>query len=124
MRCKELVAHIEQSNYPKSIFLSEDGSGVVQKVVFDSRTNQLIGLVLPLNDKDGMPILFSFKVKSAEEIKQYIKLPQSKLVYIIVAQPLKANARPFILQIFGTNNKFTTNDVLKRWNQTEMELKK
>lgn len=124
LRCQELVTHLEQSNYPKSVFLSEDGSGVVKKVVFDSRSNQLVGLVLPFNNKTGMPQLFSFKADSAKDIEQCMKLPQSKLVYIIVAQPLAEHARPFILQIFGTDNQFKSSDVLKRWDYTKTELKK
>lgn len=118
LRCQELVTHLEPSKYSKSVFLSEYASGVVHKVVFDSRSNQLVGLVLPLNQKNGMPQLFSFKADSAEDIEKYMKLPQSKLVYIIVAQPLVKNAIPFIIQIFGTNNQFKSTNVLKRWDHT------
>lgn len=124
LRCKQLVDYLEQSNYPKSVFLSEDASGVVKKVVYDSRTNQLVGLVLPFDSMNGMPQLFAFSVESAEEIKKFMELPTSHLIYIIVAEPLHKKARPFILQLFGTNNKFTAYDVLKRWQYTESELKK
>lgn len=119
LRCKELVTHLEQSNYPKSVFLSEDASGVVQRAVFESRTNQLVGLVLPLSKESGMPQLFSFNASSAEEIKRCVDSNQlSKLVYIVVAQPLQKNALPFILQIFGTTNQFKASDVHKRWQFT------
>lgn len=83
-----------------------------------------MGLVLPFNAADGMPKMFSFEAKSAEEIEKYLKLPQSSLVYIMVAQPLVNGAAPFILQIFGTNNTFKTSDVLSRWACTEAELNK
>lgn len=71
-----------------------------------------------------MPKMFSFEANSSEDIEKYLKLPQSTLVYIIVAQPLKIGAAPFILQIFGTANKFDTSDVLKRWAYTKTELNK
>lgn len=116
--------YLEKIECPKSIFLSEDASGVVQKVVYDVYSNQLVGLVLPFNSTNGMPNMLSFEAKSAEDIEKYLKLPKSTLVYIIVAQPLRTGAAPFILQIFGTNNKFKTPDVLRRWSHTEMELKK
>lgn len=61
--------------------------------------------------------------KSEEEIKRCMELPQSSLAYIITAQPLKKDTRPFILQIFGTNNQFTAENVAKRWRYTEAELK-
>lgn len=122
LRCESLKKHLERTNSPQQVFLSEDASGIVSKIVYDSRNNQLIGLVLPLNEK-GIPILHPIEPNSAEKIKELMKLPQSNLVYIVVAQPLKSNAPPFILQIFGTNNKFKTNDVLNRWRTTEIQLK-
>lgn len=106
------------------IFLSEDASGVVRKVSYDSHTNQMIGLVLPFNDANGMPQLFSFQANSADDIKRYMELPQSILVYIVVAQSLKKDSPPFILQIFGSINKFAAKDVIKRWEYTLKELKK
>lgn len=124
LRCSELVDHLERTNAPKSVFLSEDASGVVQKVVYDVHSNQLVGLVLPFNNLNGMPKMFSFEAQSVEDIKKNMQLPQSTLVYIIVAQPLKIGIPPFILQIFGTNNKFETVDVLRRWNHTISELAK
>lgn len=115
---------MEKTNCSKSVFLSEDGSGVVKKIVYDTHHNQLIGLVLPFNDVNGMPKMFSFEAKSADDIEKYMQLPQSTLVYITVAQPLEFGAPPFILQIYGTDNKFDTASVLKRWAYTESELNK
>lgn len=124
LRSRKLLDYLEKTKSPKSIFLSEDGSGIVQNIVFDRRSNQLVGLVLPLNDQTGMPELFSYEAKSAEEIEQYCKLQKSHLVYIVCAQPLKKGVPPFILQIFGTNNKFKSEHVLKRWKYTIAELQK
>lgn len=124
LRSKQLEKYLEDIKSPKYVFVSEDASGIVQKVIYDAYSNQLIGLVLPFNEINGMPKMFSFEAKSAEDIENYLKLPQSTLVYIVAAQPLTPGSAPFILQIFGTNNKFNTNDVLKRWAHTEAELKK
>lgn len=68
--------------------------------------------------------MFTFEAKSAEDIERYMQLPQSTLVYIIVAQPLKLGVPPFILQIYGTNNRFDSDSVLKRWTHIESQLKK
>lgn len=124
LRCKELALYLEKTNSAKTIFLSEDASGIVKKIVYDSHSNQLIGLVLPIDKKNGMPITCTFKAESAELIRQHLQQPQSSLVYIVVAQPLKKNTAPFILQIYGTDNRFKTEDVLKRWIHTEKELKR
>lgn len=61
---------------------------------------------------------------SKEEIEKCMELPHSSLAYIVVAQPLKKGASPFILHIFGTNNKFKALDVVNRWEYIENELKK
>lgn len=80
--------------------------------------------MLPLDSTNGCPKLNSYMATSEEAIKSFMELPRSSLVYLIVAQPLKANAPPFILQIFGTNNKFKATDVVNRWAYIAKELKK
>lgn len=106
-----------------SVFFSEDGSGIVKRVTYDPKTNQLVGLVLPLKE-NGMPKTMSFLPHSARDIEDFMKLEQSTLVYIMVAQPLMPNIPPFIFHIFGTNNKFNKLNVLGRWTQIEQETKR
>lgn len=123
LRSKELNEYLQRIGGPKSVFLSEDGSGIVKKVVCDTISNQLVGLVLPTGS-NGCPIPYSYSADSEEAIKRSMELPQSALVYIVVAQPLKPNSPPFILQLFGTDNKFKAADVGNRWAYITTELKK
>lgn len=127
LRCDDLRQHfIKNKSDPESemfVFLSEDGSGIVKRPTYDSKTQQLVGIVLPLKE-NGMPKTMCFTPRSAEEIENFMKLEQSALVYIVVAQPLTPNIPPFILQIFGTNNKFKKGDVLARWAHIEKETKR
>lgn len=122
LRCKELVNYLGTLNAKKYVWLSEDASGVVTKVEFDSKTNQMVGLVLPFNSSTGMPIPFSFLARSTDEIQTNMKKNNSSLVYIVMAQPLMKNTPPFILQLFGMNNRFNSHDVMKRWKHTVQEL--
>lgn len=124
LRCKELLNYLSTLNAKKYVWLSEDASGVVTKVEFDSKTNQMVGLVLPFNSSTGMPIPFSFLARSTDEMQANMKKNKSSLVYIVMAQPLMKNTPPFILQLFGTNNRFNSHDVLKRWKHTVQELKR
>lgn len=124
LRAEKLNNYLEEIKSPKHVFLSEDASGIVKSVVYDVYSNQLVGIVLPFNDTNGMPKMLSFEAKSAQDIEKYLSLPKSTLVYIMVAQPLEIGAAPFILQMFGTDNKFGTNEVLNRWAYTETELNK
>lgn len=125
LRVEELNNYLEQLGVEKTVWLSEDATGIVSKVEYHPATNQIIGFVLPLNCH-GMPIALTYMADSAERIKEYMinNIPRSKLVYLILAQPMKENTPPFILSIFGTDNKFSTEDVLKRWKYTNTELMK
>lgn len=116
LRCSQLAEYLNQINAPKKVWLSEDASGIIAQVT--PSKNQLIGLVLP-NDKNGMPVQFNFTPNTISEINDQMKQNnRSTLVYLILAQPMKENTSPFILQIFGTDNKFKSMDVIKRWQHT------
>lgn len=106
------------------VWLSEDATGIVSKIEFDPKTNQMTGIVLPTNSNTGMPIPFTYLARNAEEIQANMRKNTSTLVYIVLAQPLVEHAPPLILQLFGTDNKFKKQDVLLRWKHTIHELKK
>lgn len=50
--------------------------------------------------------------------------PKSRLVNIVMAQPLDEKIPPFILQIYGTNNKITGKNVVDRWKIMKSELER
>lgn len=124
LRCEELEKYLTKVKAPKTIWLAEDSSGILSKVTYDSVTNQMVGLVLPIHQETGIPIKYSFTPKSSRDIEEYCKRPKSTLVHIVTAQPLKPNTPPFILQIFGINNKHTSRDIERRWAHTKNELLK
>lgn len=106
-------------------WLSEDGSGIVPKVEYDTLNSQLVGQVLPIDGKTGIPIKHAYVVKSAADIESFLKdtsINKATLVYIVMAQPLKQNVPPFVLSVFGTDNKFKADQVLQRWKFMEAEL--
>lgn len=108
----------------KIVWLCEDATGINTKIEYDSTTNQLVGLVLPTDIKTGMPVSHTYLARSVEEIQNNIKKPQSTLVYVVLAQPIMPKVPPYILQVFGTDNTFTSEHVLKRWDHTLSELKR
>lgn len=124
LRCNELARFLGKVNAPKVVWLSEDGSGIVSKVAYDSSTNQLVGLVLPFHSETGIPIPFTYTPKSVNDIEKFLKYPRASHVYMIMAQPIKPNTPSFILQLFGTDNKFHAINVVRRWNHTICELEK
>lgn len=94
------------------------------RIEYDSRTNQLIGFVLP-TDECGMPQPFAYKAETAIEIIEHFanEYPEASCVNTIMAQPI-GKAPTFCLLIFGTNNTYIANDVSKRWSYVKDELKK
>lgn len=124
LRCKELKRYLEALKLPMCVWLSEDASAIVSKIEFDHRTNQMIGIVLPIEPSTGMPVPYSFLARNTEEIQSNMERNKSISVYLVMAQPLAINAPPFILQLFGTNNRFKTRHVVSRWHHTIKELKR
>lgn len=125
LRIEELVEYLKSINAKKHIFIAEDASGIIDKINYDPKTNQLVGLVLPIVSKTGMPKPFSFIATSATEIERIMELhAKSTLIYLVLAQPLIEHAPPFVLQVFGTDNKFTSVNVISRWMYIVQELKR
>lgn len=67
---------------------------------------------------------FSYIAKDTESIKELLNEPTSRMVYIIIAQALDEKVPLFILQMYGTNNKFFARDVVRRWSFTKTELER
>lgn len=124
VRAKELAEYLDNLKATKVIWLSEDATAIVSKVVYDPSTNQMVGIVLPIDKSTGCPISFSYLAVDAETIKQYLLKDKSNLLYLVMAQPLDEKIPPFVVQIFGSANKFDTTDVVNRWNFVESELKR
>lgn len=107
LRCRELAEYLQKTNAPKEVWLAEDGSGIISKACFDSASNQIVGLNLPLDLKTVLPIPYTFVPESVEDIEKQMENTKPTHVYVILAQPIKENIPPFVLAIYGTDNRFT-----------------
>lgn len=125
LRCEELCVYLKQRNQPPIVSLSEDATRIVGKVQYDSTSNQLVGFVLPTNTKTGMPIPFAYPARSAAEIINHFvdKNSVAHFINVLMAQPLDG-APPFCLLLYGSDNRYTADDVKKRWRYVTTELNK
>lgn len=126
LRCQELRDYLDKNDLPLVVSLSEDATRIINRIQYDSSTNQLIGFTLPVN-KCGMPSCDAFMARSAFEIEQNFLLNSdnvSSFVNVIMAQPLRQGYSPFCLLMFGSNNKYSAMDVVKRWLFIKHELNK
>lgn len=125
LRCEELLHYLENRKLPLCVALSEDATRIEGKVQYDVCTNQLIGFILPIDPDNGLPIPFTFKARSANEIVEHFSSqnPTASYVNTVMAKPL-GNAPAFCLLIFGSDNKFTAREVAKRWRYIISELER
>lgn len=124
VRSEELAHYLQSVGAPKSVWISEDATSIVPKVNYDVVTSQLVGLVLPIDKNTGCPITQSFMARTETEIIDNMKKEKSISAYVVMAQPLDERLPPFMLQIYGTNNTFTGEDVSNRWKYYEKDLAK
>jgi len=101
-------------------FCSEDATGVIRKVEYDSATNSFIGFTTPVND--GVPLIKHFQADKFEDLKMiYDTNEPARLLNVHMFQSIStenstaAFPKPLILSAYGICNKFTAIDVLRRW---------
>ncbi|KAE8738373.1 hypothetical protein FOCC_FOCC016152, partial [Frankliniella occidentalis] len=123
-RFQELKEFLVQNNFPLKVTISEDGTRVQEKFLYDRATNNIIGPVLPLFE-NGIPITGSFPATSAAAICTHLKHGKvASTGYAIMAQPLRQGSPAFCLALFGTDNRFCAEQVYKRWTFVKQELAK
>jgi hypothetical protein len=101
-------------------FCSEDTTGVIRKVEYDSSTNSFIGFSTLL--ADGVPIRQPYQTDSFEDLKMIYNTNETAgLLNVHMLQSLSAEndptnfPKPFLLSTYDVNNKFTSIDILHRW---------
>lgn len=128
LRCDELKLYLTERGItdPFAVSLSEDATRIVSKVQYDRKSNQLMGFVLPMSNENGMPIPFSYNARNAEEILQHFsgKNKIATFLNVIMVQPIAKHVPAFCLLLFGSDNQYSSKDVLKRWKYIVAELAK
>jgi len=82
--------------------------------MYDSTSNKLVGFVQSLID--GCPNQDSFFATSAKDILNFFDVDiKANYAYAVMAQPVIDTNHSFCVSIFGTDNCFKCEDVLKRW---------
>ncbi|CAF3518851.1 unnamed protein product [Rotaria socialis] len=103
----------------QSAFLSEDCSAFIPRIEYDSTLNCFNSFVTPIDG--GKPIENAFDCQSFEELKRALETqPRANLVNVHVLQPItdasfSRTPPPAVLSAYGTDNKISSIDILKRW---------
>lgn len=90
-----------------------------------SRTNQLFGFADPINRTTGMPVAYTCPARNAREImNHFVNGNVAGYLNVVMAQPIANNASAFCLLLYASDNEFTANSVVRRWDHIKNELNK
>lgn len=120
-----LKLFLEKRNYPPKIIVSEDQTAIVKRHRYNAFTNQLVGCVPVVSKINSFPLKDQYKITSVTDIKNAIDNNNlSNNAYVYMAQPLVDGAPAYCISIFGSDNRFTADNVNKRWKYILDESKK
>ncbi|CAF2898412.1 unnamed protein product [Rotaria sp. Silwood2] len=116
-RFNELKQHLNLLD-TKFGFVSEDCTGVIQKIKYNEGTNSFIGFSTPLIN--GIPSVNHFRTNSLEQLRTWFSsIDKASLLNINMFQPVSSNhltsSAPFLLAAYGINNQYRSIEILKRW---------
>ncbi|CAF3838884.1 unnamed protein product [Rotaria sp. Silwood1] len=116
-RYTDMIKYMSTVN-SKFAFCAEDCTTVQRKIIYDTRSNSFVGFSPPL-DEYGMPRMKHFQTNSIEDLKRWFQQEDiSNLVNLYMIQPININNQkisPYALAAYGTNVKYTSFDVIRRW---------
>lgn len=101
-------------------FCSEDMTGVLRKIEYNTSSNSFVGFVTPLID--GVPVSRAYQAKTFDDSKMSYEHDEiAPLLNIHMFQSLPTDSisscvpKPFMLSAYGANGRFTALDVIHRW---------
>lgn len=102
------VDHIKNTliarGLPLAVWVSEDDTKVQSVLKYSSRTNEIVGLDLPIGE-DGLPVTGSYKFTSITTAMQHIKNnPMSTYLKTVICRALHKDSYKFLLLAYGTSS--------------------
>ncbi len=120
----KLKKYLIEENLPLIVSIAEDGTGVVGRREYCAKWNSIVGCSLPLQH-NGLPDPQSSVVKNVNDIQNMFEnYNRASVVIVVMVQPLSIGAPAMRLCSFGSDNKFTAEDVQRRLETIITELKK
>ncbi|CAF1407076.1 unnamed protein product, partial [Rotaria sordida] len=94
-----------------------DCTAIIPKVTYDINSNSFVGFSLPLDE--GRPITDHYRTESFAQLESWFSsVDKSTLLNIHMIQPITSTEQtssPIILSAYGTNSKYTSIDIIRRW---------
>lgn len=103
LQVEKIKISLLQQGLPLAVWLSEDDTKVISELKYSSKTNEIIGLDLPIGD-DGLPITGAFKFTSVKAALSHVKNnPMSSYLKVVACRVLQKDAYKFIVLAYGTS---------------------
>jgi hypothetical protein len=117
-----LKNHLLDNNLPLIVSIAEDATSVVGNREYSKLLNSIVGCSLPIQS-NGLPDFRMSIAKTAAQINSiFQKFERAISVMVVMAQPIAPNATPVRICSFGTDNRFTSDDVNNRLVTLRTEL--
>ncbi|CAF3673116.1 unnamed protein product [Rotaria socialis] len=117
-RFDQLQKHFDSLNVQYA-FGSEDCTGIVKRIKYDSTTNTFTGFPSLLDH--GMPVKSYYQTDSFDALKLWLNsISKASLLNVHMIQPVQSADNssipsPYLLSAYGIDNTATANDILQRW---------
>ncbi|CAF4104475.1 unnamed protein product [Rotaria sp. Silwood2] len=117
-RFDQLQKHFDSLNVQYA-FGSEDCTGIVKRIKYDSTTNTFTGFPSLLDR--GVPIKSYYQTNSFDALKLWFNsIDKASLLNVHMIQPVQSTDNssipsPYLLSAYGIDNTATANDILQRW---------
>lgn len=116
LQTKQVSENLERLKLSKYIWISVDETKIQPAITYDSRSDSIMGLKLPV-DVNQMPVPDFYKFKNVTEtIENLEKYPKSSYASLMLATTLDRNSQSFTLMLTGTDLKETGEMQFTRWN--------
>ena len=113
----DIVRHHLTSTNTHIAFCSEDCTAIIPKVTHDINSNSFVGFSLLL--VEGCPITDYYRTDSLTQLENWCRSgDKSTLLNIHMIQPIVSTSQtssPIILSSYGTNCKYTSLEIIRRW---------
>ncbi|CAF2998115.1 unnamed protein product [Rotaria sp. Silwood2] len=110
----QLIKEYCQSNNCNYVFSSEDSTRCISRIDYDAQSDNFIGFSSCL--VNGLAQQNFFQTNKFDELKLWFDtFDKSTSINLHMIQSIVSSPSPFILSTYGSNNKSTATDVLKRW---------
>lgn len=97
------------------VVVAEDETKIEDRLRYNSRTNDVMGLELPLTG-EGIPERGVFKFTSLKKIKEVLEsTPKTSYAKLMTVRTLGKNSSVYTLVIYGTTNSDNASDTLARF---------